>query len=197
MRNGPVRLAGLVLAAVGALAGCGTTPASTAPAAPVAGAVAGDSAPATATGSPSPAVAEGPSASARMICGPEAQEKITQALGLTLRRSATSLWTAPVYRCTYPFTAGPLVLSVREFADASATTAYFTTARAAGRSTELQGLGDAAFTTTYGSVYVRKDFKVLEVDVSGLPAAVGTASISRADAAFVIAQLIMGCWTGQ
>ncbi len=196
MRNGPVRLAGLVLAAAAALAGCGTT--TTAPAAQVAGAAAaGDSAPATAAGSPSPAAAEGPSASARMICAPEAQEKITQALGLTLRRSVAPLWTAPVYRCTYPFTAGSLALSVREFVDASATTAYFTTARAAERSTELQGLGDAAFTTTDGSVYVRKDFKVLKVDVSRLPAAVGTASISRADAAFVVAQLIMGCWTGQ
>jgi hypothetical protein len=102
-----------------------------------------------------------------------------------------------VYRCTYPFTGGPLLLSVRELADARDTTDYFAAARAAAvGSTDMPDLGDAAFATADGSVYVRKDFKVLKVDVSKLPAAVGTAPLSRADAAFLVAQLIMGCWTG-
>jgi hypothetical protein len=198
MRSGPVRLAGLVFVALGVLAGCGTTPASTAPAAPAGGAAAGSLPPAAATRSPSPAaVPRGPSVSARMICAAEEQEEIAQALGLPLRRRATSVWTAPVYRCTYPFNAGPLVLSVRELADAGDTTADFAAARAAAEGpTDLPGLGEAAFATTDGSVYVRKDFKVLKVDVSKLPMAIGAASLSRADAAFVVAQLIMGCWTG-
>jgi hypothetical protein len=198
MRSGPVRLAGLVLVAIGVLAGCGTTPAPTAPATAAAGAAAGS--PSRAAGTRSPATAavpRGPSVSARMICAAEEQEEIAQTLGLPLRRQAISVWTAPVYRCTYPFTAGPLVLSVRELADARDTIAYFAAARAAAEgSTDLPGLGEAAFATTDGSVYVRKDFKVLKVDVSKLPTAVGTAPLSRADAAFVVAQLIMGCWTG-
>ena len=198
MRSGPVRLAGLVLSAVGVLAGCGTTSAPTAPATPAAPAAAESPPPAAATRSPSPAaVRKGPSVSARMVCAAEAQEEITQALGLALRRRATSVWAAPVYRCTYPLTAGPLVLSVRELADARDTTAYFAAARAAAEgSTDLPGLGEAAFATADGSVYVRKDFKVLKVDVNKLPTAVGKARISRADAAYLVAQLIMGCWTG-
>jgi hypothetical protein len=118
-------------------------------------------------------------------------------VGLTLQRPATPAWAAPVYRCTYPFTAGPLVLSVWELATAADTTAYFTAVRAAeSGSTDLADLGDAAFATTDGSVYVRKDFKVLKVDVSKLPTSVGAESISRAEAANVVAQVIMGCWTG-
>ena len=58
------------------------------------------------------------------------------------------------------------------------------------------GATSAAFATKDGSVYVRKDFKVLKVDVSKLPASVGKTPISRADAAVSVAQLIMGCWTG-
>jgi hypothetical protein len=132
-----------------------------------------------------------------MVCAPEAREEIAQALGLTLRRPANPAWTAPVYRCTYPFTAGPLVLSVRELADAAETTAYFTAARAAATSsTDLPGLGEAGFATSDRSVYVRKDFTVLTVDVSQLPSSVGTPRISRAHAAVLVAQLIMGCWTG-
>jgi len=45
-------------------------------------------------------------------------------------------------------------------------------------------------------VYLRKDFKVLTLDVSKLPRSVGTAPVSRADAGASVAQLIMGCWTG-
>jgi hypothetical protein len=193
MRSGPVRLAGLVLLAVGMLAGCGTAPATSA-----ARAAASSPSPTAVTTSPSPAaLPRGPSASARMICAAEEQEEISQALGFTLRRRATSVWVAPVYRCTYPFTAGPVVLSVRELADARDTTAYFAAARAAAEgSTDVPDLGDAAFATTDGSVYVRKDFKVLKVDVSTLPTAVGTPPLSRAAAAVLIAQLIMGCWTG-
>lgn len=188
MRSGRVRLAGSILAAIGALAGCGTTPAPTAPEAPAAAAA----------GSPSPpATSEGPSDAARMICDPEEQDEIAHGLGLTLHRPATPVWTAPVYSCTYQFKAGPLILSVRELTAAGETTAYFTGARAAAAaSTDVPGLGEAAFATKDGSVYVRKDFKVLKVDVSKLPASVGKTPISRADAAVSVAQLIMGCWTG-
>lgn len=98
-----------------------------------------------------------------MICAAEAREEIGEALGLTLRSPGSAAWTAPVYRCTYPFTAGQLVLSVRELANAGDTTAYFTAERAAAKgSTDLPGVGDAAFVTADGSVYVRKDFKVSE-----------------------------------
>jgi hypothetical protein len=132
-----------------------------------------------------------------MICAEEARKEIAEALGVTVRSPASAAWTAPVYRCTYPLTAGSLVLSVRELTNAADTAAYFTAERAAATgSTGLPGLGDAAFATADGSVYVRKDFKVLKVDVSQLPGSVGAPPISRADAGEVVAQLIMGCWTG-
>jgi hypothetical protein len=189
MRSGRFWLACLVLGVVSAPAGCGTTSAPTASPAPAASAAPVSRSPA--------AAAAGPSAAARMICAAEARGEIADALGVTLRSPASAVWAAPVYRCTYPLTAGPLVLSVRELDDAGDTTAYFTAERAATRGpTDLPGLGDAAFATADGAVYVRKDFKVLKVDVSQLPSSVGAPPISRADAGEVLAQLIMGCWTG-
>jgi hypothetical protein len=45
-------------------------------------------------------------------------------------------------------------------------------------------------------MYVRKDFKVLHVDVSALPDRIGPQRHTRADAAFTVAAVIMSCWTG-
>ena len=57
-------------------------------------------------------------------------------------------------------------------------------------------IGQGAFLTTNGSVVVRKDWKVLVVDVSKLPVTFGQPPFSHKDAAIAIASTIMGCWTG-
>jgi hypothetical protein len=182
--HGPVRgrLVGVrtralfLLGIIGLLVGCGSTGG---------GSTAGNR-----------AAAQEPSDAAKMICATEAQTEVVQALGLTASRPATAAWAAPVYSCTYTFAAGVVVLSVRELAGAPQTTAYFNSVQNdAGTSTRVPDLGEAAIAVADGTVYVRKDFKVLKVDVSKLPAFVGQPPISRAAAAVRVAGVIMGCWT--
>jgi hypothetical protein len=48
------------------------------------------------------------------------------------------------------------------------------------------------FTTKDFSVVVRKDYKVLLIDISGLPARFGTPPASRGE----VAGTILDCWTG-
>jgi hypothetical protein len=43
---------------------------------------------------------------------------------------------------------------------------------------------------------LRKDQKVMLVDVTGLPATFGSPPSSRADAARLIMKAVLGCWTG-
>jgi hypothetical protein len=57
-------------------------------------------------------------------------------------------------------------------------------------------VGQAAFDAPDDSVVVRKDFKVLDVDASGLPMQFGQPLITRSEAAMRVALLVMGCWTG-
>jgi hypothetical protein len=45
-------------------------------------------------------------------------------------------------------------------------------------------------------VVVRKDWKVLLVDSSGLPAQFGVPSTSSGDVAVTVADVILGCWAG-
>ena len=58
------------------------------------------------------------------------------------------------------------------------------------------GLGQGAFVTTNGSVVVRKDYKVLLVDTSGLPDRFGPFSANRAKTAIDVGVTVLGCWTG-
>ena len=188
MRNGEVRLAGLVLlAGLGVLAGCGTPapPGRRDAATPAPG------------GTSMAAAPPSPSAAATMICAKQEQGEVAEAAGLTLTGPATAAWVRPVFTCTYPSRAGKLVLSVRELAGPAETTTYFNSAlAAAGGSTDVPELGEGAFAIADGSVYVRKQFKVLKVDVGRLPASIGSPPISRARAAVRVAEVIMGCWTG-
>ncbi len=61
---------------------------------------------------------------------------------------------------------------------------------------QLNGLGQGAFRTSRGDVVVRKDWKVLLVDVSGLPSQFGVPPTSATDVAFTVADIILGCWEG-
>ncbi len=138
-----------------------------------------------------------PSSSARMICAPEARDDILANLGVTLRQDPVPVWSAPTFICTYNTSGGVLTLSVRELSSAKQTIAFFESARSAGVSPQpLNVLGDAAFATADGSVYVRKDFKVLRVDMTRMAAYFGRPPLSRAAAGIRVAQVIMGCWTG-
>lgn len=183
-----VRLLGLgLLLGLGVLAACGTSPEPAASSAPSLAAAGGTRA----------GVPKEPSESARMICAKDEQDEIAHPVGLPRNGRPVASWVVPVYTCTYPFKGGRLVLSVRELTTPADTVAYFNGTRtAAGASVDVPGLGDAAFETGDGSVWVRKDAKVLHVDVTGLPQGIGQPPISRATVAEGVASVIMGCWTG-
>jgi hypothetical protein len=145
---------------------------------------------------PVPVVATtGPSAAALMVCAPEAQADIAEALGVSPSQTPVRSYVDHLLTCRYPYTDGTMVLTVKDLPDVPTATAYLTTLRgAADHPQDAQGIGQAAFTVADGSIYVRKDDKVLMVDVTGLPATFGAKSEPPASIAITIAALIMNCW---
>ena len=90
-----------------------------------------------------------------------------------------------------------MTLSVKEMSSVSETTVYFDALGARlGRGAKLEGLGEGAYQTSKGSVVVRKDYRVLLVDTSHLPAQFGKPPASRIDVAISVAATIMSCWVG-
>jgi hypothetical protein len=77
------------------------------------------------------------------------------------------------------------------------TTSYFDAlGKKLGRGADLPELGEGAFQTRNGSAVVRKDYRVLLVDVSSLPARFGNPLAARSDIAAGVAGVIMVCWIG-
>ena len=141
--------------------------------------------------------ADPPSQSAKMVCAPEAQLDIANALGSRPTRAVTATWVDHVYSCHYLYRDAQIVLSVKELADDNTTTGYFDSlAQRLGKRGAVGGLGHDAFDALDDSVVVRKDFEVLDVDVSGLPGRFGNPPIARSQAAMRVALVVMGCWTG-
>ena len=144
-------------------------------------------------------VSANPSVSAKMICETEAINDIYQsATGVKTIAPMKPTWIDHVYSCDYVYPGGAkMTLSVKEVADSDQTTAYFDMlATKLHKVQDLQGLGQGAFTVKDGSVVVRKDFKILLIDVTKLPAQFGVPADTRAHVAINVAETIMGCWTG-
>jgi hypothetical protein len=140
-----------------------------------------------------------PSKSATMICSDEGQKDIAAALGGTKPVSVTTpTWSDNrIYSCTYVYPSGAVTLSVKELPTKSATKSYFASlSQSLGRQGTKLPLGQAAFRTTNGSVVVRKDTKVLLVDVSRLTADLGVPPEKADQAAGNVAAAVLGCWTG-
>jgi len=148
------------------------------------------------THTPQPA-GRNPSKSARMVCAHEAQHDIDGVLGVQIAAPPAPTWVDHLYSCRYVYANGSMLLSVKELSSAPATTAYFTSLRTRlGDRTTLHEVGQGAFVTRAGSVVVRKDYKVLLVDTSSLPARFGARAESRADVAADVSITILGCWSG-
>ena len=140
-----------------------------------------------------------PSASAKMICEPEAAKEIyDQATGVKTIKPFKPAWVGHVYSCDYVYPNGAVMrLSVKEMSSPDETTAYFDSlAQKLGKAKDQPGLGQGAFTTKNGDLVVRKDYKVLVVDVSKLPASFGVPADTRENVAINVGVTIMGCWTG-
>ncbi len=137
-----------------------------------------------------------PSTIAKMVCRPEAQKEIADALGVNATVGART-WVGHRYSCPYEYPTGRFVLSVQELSSWGQTLSYFhSLGNQLGHARTLANLGQGAFQTTDGSVVVRKDWKVLLVDISGLPPQFGVPPTSRADVAVTVADVILGCWSG-
>jgi hypothetical protein len=135
-----------------------------------------------------------------MVCTAEIQREMTSALGLAAKVS-TPTWVDHRYACTYAYPTsappGSFEVSVKELSSWSETYAYFAAVAAQlGRARSLPSLGQAAFQTTDGSVVVRKDWKVLLVDNTGLPAQFGVPPTSASSVSVTVADVILGCWAG-
>jgi len=134
----------------------------------------------------------------RMICADEAERDIAIATGVATTEPLQPTWRDHEYSCVYHYASGSMRLSVKQLSDSAATVRYFDrlVARLGARET-LDGVGQGASTTKTGAVVVRKDDKVLVVDVAGLPARFGVPADVRANVAVTVAATIMGCWTGE
>jgi Flp pilus assembly protein TadD len=138
-----------------------------------------------------------PSESAKMICKQEAEEEIAAALGVRPSRPPTPTWADRLYSCQYTYPTGAMVLSVKELPDdATASAYYFTAQKRVPGTTAITLLGQNGFAEPDGSVSVRKDFKILRIDVSALPKTFGKPAHTRANVAYAVAAVILGCWTG-
>jgi hypothetical protein len=86
---------------------------------------------------------------------------------------------------------------VKELSSQAETLAYYgSIASRLGDTGSIPDLGQGAFSTRNGSVVVRKDWRVLFVDVSRLPAQFGSPPTSSADVAVTVAEVVIACWNG-
>jgi hypothetical protein len=147
------------------------------------------------TRAPEPAGAA-PSPISVMVCARDAIKEIDSALGEQAAVTARA-WVGHRYSCRYGYPSGSMAVSVKELSSWAETKAYVAAiAATSGKARELAGLGQAAFQVTDGSVVVRKDWKVLVVDITGLPARFGVPPTSSGDVAVTVADVILGCWAG-
>jgi hypothetical protein len=137
-----------------------------------------------------------PATATAMICRTEAIQEIDSAVGVTATVSSPT-WSDHVYSCTYGYPSGSMQLSVKELPDPTQTNAYYHQLEVRmGDTGTVAGLGQDAFQTTNGSVVVRKDSKVLLVDVTGLPAQFGLPPKTAGTVAVTVADVILACWSG-
>jgi hypothetical protein len=137
-----------------------------------------------------------PSAIAIEVCSKTAQTEIAHVLGVKAVVQ-TPIWAGEQYTCRYQYPDGSFVLSVKELSSWSQTYAYFDSlGKTLGNTGSLANLGQGAFTTSDGSVVVRKDWKVLFVNIAPLPAQFGKPPTSKGDVAYTVADIILACWAG-
>jgi hypothetical protein len=147
------------------------------------------------TRAPLPAGAT-PSSISKMVCSVRTHQELDGVLGVTGTVS-TPTWADHAYSCRYSYPQGSFVLSVKELSSWAQTYAYFGGLETSlGDTGKATGLGQSAFNTGNGSVVVRKDWKVLLVDISALPPKFGFPATSSADVAYTVADVILGCWNG-
>ena len=139
-----------------------------------------------------------PSKSAKMVCEKEARDDVAANLGIKETSVTKPTWVKAqhLYSCTYAYPKGKITLHVKELSSEKETTAYFESVKKKyGLTQQLNGLGQGAWILKNNDVVARKDYKVLLVDVTKIPANFAPA-MTRSDVALNVGVAIMGCWTG-
>jgi hypothetical protein len=138
-----------------------------------------------------------PSVSAKMVCSAEAREDIEAALGVKAKRVTRPTWKAAqhLYACDYVFPRGTVGLTVKEMSNGDETTASFERLQRKYGAVQKLEIGQGAWLLRNGDIVVRKDYKVLLVDVTRVPEHMVPA-MKRSDVAINVATVIMSCWTG-
>lgn len=150
-------------------------------------------------GSPSQrTAASGPSEAAKMVCGEQPMDRLTEILDLGQDPHTVDSWADSTFTCTYHLDEGALEISVREAPDKAAALTYFDAMQAlavdAAPIEGLANLGFPAYETADGSAVFQKDNFVLHVDASDLPEAMGPDGISRNALAYQLSTTILACW---
>jgi hypothetical protein len=142
------------------------------------------------------AAGRSPSAISRMVCTPKTAAEVAQLMG-TKASVDTPTWADHLYSCGYRYSEGTMVLSVKELSSWPQTYGYFDQlARTLHKTTPIAKLGQGAFIGRNGSVVVRKDWKILLVDISRVRGEVGSPPRPPGEVAIYLAQVILGCWAG-
>jgi hypothetical protein len=138
-----------------------------------------------------------PTKKAKMVCAREAQHDIAGVLAIKPAAVTRPTWANQLYSCTYQYPTGSFTVSVKQLADRPATVQYFNALGTfLNRLPDDVPMGDGAYLTANGSMVVRKDNNVLEVDAGKLPAQFSKLHLSPADVASSVAMTILGCWKG-
>lgn len=125
-----------------------------------------------------------------------AQKEIAEDLGVKGVVEDRS-WVDHRYSCNYAYPNGVFTLSVQELSSWGQTFSYFRgLGKQLGNDGYLGNLGQGAFRAANGDVVVRKDWKVLLVNITSLPSEFGNPPTSASDVAYTIADIILACWAG-
>jgi hypothetical protein len=142
--------------------------------------------------------ASGPSEAAKMVCGEQPMDRLTEILDLGQDPHTVDSWADSTFTCTYHLDEGALEISVREAPHKAAALTYFDAMQAlavdAAPIEGLANLGFPAYETADGSAVFQKDNFVLHVDASDLPEAMGPDGISRNALAYQLSTTILACW---
>jgi hypothetical protein len=169
------------------LAGCGGQ--ASAPSAPQAGPSLG---PAVVTALP-----DTPSPQAEMVCAPEAQQDIQDLIGVVPTAVGPIQYANHTSTCRYAYPNGAFTLVVQDLPnDITTTKTYEALAGKLGKIDSIDLPDAQAFTTNDGSIVLRRDTKVMLVDVTQLPGTFGSPPSPRGDAARLIMKAVLNCWVG-
>jgi hypothetical protein len=143
------------------------------------------------------ALPDAPSPQAEMVCAPEAQQDIQDLIGVVPTAVGPIQYANHTSTCRYAYANGAFTLVVQDLPnDITTTRTYEALAGTLGKMDSIDLPDAQAFTTNDGSIVLRRDTKVMLVDVTQLPGTFGSPPSPRADAARLIMKAVLNCWVG-